>query len=436
MLPVFHKPTRSSRARAGVIRREFLTLGGTLLGGLACAGFSGLGRSCAAAEPIAAGCQLRDGDVVALCGDSITSNGHYPSFLEAYQLLCGPKMAVTFANCGRWGENARDLPKTWDKDFVPAKPTVATICYGMNIGRGGGVLKEPTLAEEAKALKAIIDKFKSSGGRTVILGSPGCVDTTFHSNPSAANSSLAQLRDNARKVARETGAIFADVHTPMIEVMAKAKAKHGNEYPFAGGKGDGLHPGQAGHLVMAWAFLKALGYDGQIGTLTVELDRSRAEASEGHKVLSFKGGVGEVESARYPFCFLADSAKPKDFTSANSTRSVVELFPFNADLNRLTLVVRGAKAEKVKITWGGQAREFEAEALKKGINLAAEFLDNPFAGPFGKIMAALSERNSCRGWLKQEAYKNDPSIPRRLEAALKALVPVPVKHEIKIEPTT
>jgi 2-polyprenyl-6-methoxyphenol hydroxylase-like FAD-dependent oxidoreductase len=54
----------------------------------------------------------------------------------------------------------------------------------------------------------------------------------------------------------------------------------------------------------------------------------------------------------------------------------------------------------------------------------------------GKIMAALSERNSCRGWLKQEAYKNDPSIPKRLDAALKALVPVPVKHEIRIEPVT
>ncbi|MBY0525847.1 MAG: hypothetical protein K2R98_20810 [Gemmataceae bacterium] len=51
-------------------------------------------------------------------------------------------------------------------------------------------------------------------------------------------------------------------------------------------------------------------------------------------------------------------------------------------------------------------------------------------------MAALSERNSCWGWLKQEAYKNDASIPKPLEAALKALVPSPVKHTIKIEPAT
>lgn len=382
------------------------------------------------------GSQVRDGDVVALCGDSITSNGHYPSFLEAYQLLCGPKAKVAFVNCGRWGEVSRDFPKTWDKDFLPAKPTVLTICYGMNIGRGGGVLKAPQLAEEAKALTAIIDKFKALGGRTVVLGSPGCVDTTFHPKPDAANASLAQLRDNAKQVAQTTGATFADVHTPMIEVMAKAKAKHGKDFAFAGGKGDGLHPGQAGHLVMAWAFLKALGYDGQVGTLTVELNKGQAAASEGHKVLGVKAGAVAVESTRYPFCFLADPRQPKDLANANSTRSVVDLFPFNADLNRLTLIVRGGTAQKLRVTWGGQAKDFEAAALEKGINLADEFLDNPFGGPFGKVMAALSERNNCRGWLKQDAYKNDASIPKRLEAALQALVPAPVKHEIKVEPAT
>lgn len=419
-------------------RRDFLKTSGALLGGLACTGASGPADGAARADKAAPerGSLLLEGDVVALCGDSITSAGHYPSFLEAYQLLCGPRVNVTFVNCGRWGEVARDFPKTWDKDFLPAKPTVLTICYGMNIGRGGSVLKETTLAEEAKALTAIIDKFKSIGGRTVVLGSPGCVDTTFHPKPDAANASLAQLRDNAKKVAKETGTIYADVHTPMIEVMAKAKEKHGKDFAFAGGKGDGLHPGQAGHLVMAWAFLKAMGYDGQVGTLTVELDKGQAAAGAGHKVLGFKAGAVEVESTRYPFCFLADPRHSKDQASANSTRSVVELFSFNTDLNRLTLIVRGAKAKKLKITWGGQAKEFEADALDKGVNLAADFLDNPFAGPFAKVMAALSERNSCRGWLKQEAYKNDASIPKRLEAALKALVPVPVKHEIRIEPAT
>ncbi len=42
----------------------------------------------------------------------------------------------------------------------------------------------------------------------------------------------------------------------MIDAMAKAKLKYGKEYNVAGG--DGVHPNRNGHLVMAYAFLKAL----------------------------------------------------------------------------------------------------------------------------------------------------------------------------------
>lgn len=426
-------------------RRDFLKTGGSLLGSLACAGFSGLGYAAekAAAE---AGSQLREGDVVALCGDSITSGGVYPQFLEAYQIVCSPKPTLQMLNFGRSGEVAAGFPPIMDKEVLPTKPTVALICYGMNSCRSGKVMSEAGVQGCARDLKTVTDKFKKAGVRLIVLASPGCVDSTHFTlsqnapvDPKAIEATqknLAMFGSGASKLATQEGFVFADMHTPMVDVMAKAKQKYGKEYPFAGGAGDGVHPGQAGHLVMAWVYLKALGYDGNIGTLTLDLAKGEADSTAGHRVLSFKDGSATLESVRYPFCFLADPRQPKDFASANSTRSVVDFFPFNADLNRLTLIVRSGKAKKLKITWSSQAKEFEAEALEKGINLAAEFLDNPFSGPFGKIMAALSERNSCRGWLKQEAYKNDPSIPKRLEVALKALVPVPVKHEIKVEATS
>ncbi len=68
---------------------------------------------------------------------------------------------------------------------------------------------------------------------------------------------------------------------------------------------------------------------------------------------------------------------------------MIEFFPFNQDLNRLTLVVTGAAAEKkYKVTWGKESKEFTGEALGKGINLAAEFLENPFADAFAKSVDA------------------------------------------------
>src|SRR5437763_1743000 len=144
----------------------------------------------------------------------------------------------------------------------------------------------------------------------------------------------------AKEVAEEEGVVFADVHDAMFDAMTKAKAKLGSNYAFAGG--DGVHPGPNGQLAMAYAYLKALGCDGNIGTITVDLSANKAEASEGHKVLSMQDGAVEIESSRYPFCFYDDR-------SGQSTRSAIEFLPFNDDLNRFKLVVKGAKSDEVRV---------------------------------------------------------------------------------------
>lgn len=381
--------------------------------------------------------KLKEGDIVALCGDSITSNGEYPYFIEIYQLLCSPSPKVTLKNFGRWGETARQFPPHMDSSVLPAKPTVATICYGMNNSRSSKVMS----AEQAKSwgtgeILAVIKKFKEAGVRLIVLGSPGVVDSNFftlsQSAPSdpvaveATNKNLSLLGESAEMIAKQEGLIFADVHKPMMEVMAKAKEKHGKDFAFAGGKGDGVHPGQAGHIVMAWAFIKALGYSGDIGTITVDYAKDSADATEGQKILSCKGGAVSLESTRYPFCFLGDASK------SNSTRSVADLFSFNKDLNRYMLVIKGAPA-KTKITWGKSFKEYDSAALEKGINLAEEFMDNPFCPSFAKIFEAIHERNRCINWLAKE-YKGDAGMQKRFEKALEAATPVPVKHDIIIEP--
>ena len=53
-----------------------------------------------------------------------------------------------------------------------------------------------------------------------------------------------------------------------------------------------------------------------------------------------------------------------------STRSISDMFPFNQDLNRLTLIVKGIKTKTAKITWGKTGKTFKREDLEKGINLA------------------------------------------------------------------
>src|SRR5690606_23198980 len=99
-----------------------------------------------------------------------------------------------------------------------------------------------------------------------------------------------------------------------------------------------------------------------------------------------------LESTRYPFCFSGDPSKP------DATSGVIEFLPFNENLNRLVLEVRNipAEATAVAVTWGETTREFTREQAAAGINLAAEFLDNPFREPFAKVHEAV---------LRQQRYE-------------------------------
>ena len=41
------------------------------------------------------------------------------------------------------------------------------------------------------------------------------------------------------------------------------------------------------------------------------------------------------------------------------------------------LVVKGLSAAKTKVTWGDVTREYTADQLAKGVNLAADFCKTP-----------------------------------------------------------
>jgi hypothetical protein len=72
---------------------------------------------------------------------------------------------------------------------------------------------------------------------------------------------------------------------------------------------DGVHPHWAGHTVMAYALMTAMGLSGDIGTFTVDLKKNKIKVSEGHKVIPVKDGEYEIESFRYPFVLVNRMAR-------------------------------------------------------------------------------------------------------------------------------
>jgi lysophospholipase L1-like esterase len=330
---------------------------------------------------------VQRGDRVAIAGDSITEQRRYCRFIEDYLLACVPDLELRVLQLGWSGERAPGFAARLHNDLLWFEPDVVTICYGMNDGLYRPY--EPAIGETYGAAMREVVRRISDAGATVVVGSPGAVDThTFRREalpPAVYNANLAKLRDIARDIAHAAGLPFANVHDAMVLAMRQAKPVLGDAYHVCGA--DGFHPDENGHMVMAYAFLKAMGFDGEIGTIVVDLEGG-ATASAGHEVLSSSGGKVEIESRRYPFCFPGDAVSP------SSTRSIVPFVPFQSELNRLTLVVKNLEASAAEVAWNGQAKIFAKADLERGVNLAAEFLDNPFIEAFVRVDELVARKQA------------------------------------------
>jgi hypothetical protein len=157
-----------------------------------------------------------------------------------------------------------------------------------------------------------------------------------------------------------------------------------------------------------------------------------------------------VKSTRYPFCFTG----ALDSTDPTTTAAVTQFFPFNADLNRFTLVVKGLTGKKAKVTWGATTKEYTADQLAKGVNLAADFLQNPFVQQFMQVNDAVRHQEDQETILSKVLMHNAkawgsvaPGAPDLFTQLIAqgmtqhdvlyknaSDLVVPITHTIKIEP--
>lgn len=383
---------------------------------------------------------LQAGGRLAICGDSITEQRMYSRIMETYITVALPELHISTRQFGWGGEQAPGFLARMTNDVLRFKPTVATTCYGMNDHHYRPY--EESIGQTYRSnMTAIVEAFKSIGTR-VIIGSPGCMGLKNPSwkfitgTPEERNLNLCTLRNIDVRLAKSEHEGFADVFWPMYEAEFQALQNWGPNYALAGK--DNVHPGWAGHLVMAYAFLKGLDVPGEIGTIRVDLKSGKARASKGHEIVSSQGGLVTVKSSRYPFC--ATGATDSD----NSTRSGMALVPFNQELNRFILIAKGGKADKYKVTWGETSRDYTADELKHGVNLAADFEVNPFSNAFKAVDEAVAAKQAFEtkqikqlfhGKAGQENMDKTVAETEQTRAGLESAIAaafVPVTHTITI----
>ena len=388
---------------------------------------------------------LRPGDRLAICGDSITEQKMYSRIIETYLTVCEPDLEIAVRQLGWSGEKTDGFLRRMEQDCLTFEPTVATLAYGMNDSR-----YRPFDVNNGRWYEdhytAIVRKFKDNDVR-VVVGSPGCtgkIASWVNSREGTLrehNLNLCALRDIALGLAEREQVRFADIFWPMYQAQHLAPALHGatEDHPYEVAGRDGVHPGWAGHTLMAYTFLRSLGLKGDLGTIEVDLANQKASGKGGHEVQGMVDGQLTIISSRYPFCAAGD------LHSDGSINSGMTLVPFADKLNRLTLKLGKPDPGEYRVTWGDKTHKFSAEQLAEGINLAKEFPENPFGPAFRRVDEAVARKQAYeteqikQRFHSKEAKQDFASVVQQTEAVRQPLVEAiaeafqPVQHHLKIE---
>ena len=306
---------------------------------------------------------LQRNDRIVFLGDSITEQQLYTNYVESYLASRFPQLRLSFFNAGWGGDSAPGGAARLQRDVLALKPTVVTLCYGMNDGRYSAPTDE-IRTTYVNGMRALVAALKAAGARIVLL-TPGMVDETVapHLAPVQYNQrGLRILADEVLKLAAEEGLPSFDLHKLMNEVDRRGKAADPKFCMIP----DSVHPDPAGHLVMAFALLQALGVPPRQQQVAVDYGARRATASPGIK-------AGRVVRNPHGFSLeLRLDALP--FYVEPLARKVLPFLPFQETYNNLKFSVHGLPAPRgyfrseLLRTPSLQREEFE-----EGINLFGQW---------------------------------------------------------------
>ena len=217
---------------------------------------------------------LHDGDTVVFYGDSITVQQGYTRDIETYVLTRYPSWHVKFINSG-WngdlvsGGRGGSIETRIKRDILPYHPTVVTILLGMNDG-GYTRFNLANYNAFASGLTHLMDTLpKQLPGVRLTLLSPTFYDESaiYSHHIKGYNSVLARYKDFVKRLGGQRDVLALDLNTPMAEATRLGR-RHNPRFTIVP---DGVHPNDAGHLLMAAIILKAW-HAGDDGTTEITLD--------------------------------------------------------------------------------------------------------------------------------------------------------------------
>jgi lysophospholipase L1-like esterase len=212
-------------------------------------------------------------------GDSITQSGQYVDDIETLLRLHLPDRHFDIVNCGLSSETVSglseeghaggqfprpDLHERLDRILAKVKPDLVFACYGMNDGIY--LPLDPGRFEKFQAgMLKLHEKVIAAGGKIIHITPPvfdplpiqkrvAAADHADVNHPFEGYNDVLDAYSNWLMGQQKEGWRVIDLHTAMKQAIADAR-KDDPKFTFSG---DGVHPNDAGHWLIATTIVKQL----------------------------------------------------------------------------------------------------------------------------------------------------------------------------------
>jgi lysophospholipase L1-like esterase len=339
------------------------------------------------------GFALRDGDRVAFYGDSITESQQYPNMIETFVRTRMPRLNVRFVNAGVGGDRTTGswmgtTDQRLSRDLFSRRPTVVTVMLGMN-DASYRPFDQGIFDTYAKGYEHIVGRFKREiPNARVWLIRPSPFDDVTQ-NPGwdpGYNSVLGRYGDFGAELARRNGYGVIDLNAPVVTALQQAKAAN----PELAKRiiPDRVHPGAAGHLVMAWGVVRAWGMPATVSQVEIDATSGQAKTDNASvRDVSTRDGLAWT-ATEGSLPFPLDRKDPV-------TGLVLSATDFDSHANQEILNVRSLVPGQYRLSIDGQiVGTFSDRELDQGVNLAK--LDTPMTQQAAKVRDLVWKRAGVR----------------------------------------
>lgn len=323
------------------------------------------------------------GDRVVFAGNSITENGFYETYIWLYYITHYPEKRITVYNGGIGGDVARQIYLRMDSDLLAKKPTVMSVSFGMNDSRyfeywmhkdKTDSVRKSAIDTSFKWFEKIRDKLNTYPDIKKILMSSSPYDETVKNGKDPFWGKFKTMEGIV--AFQKEGAIknnwnYVDLFYPMTELNQKGQQ---TDTAFTLTGPDRIHPGNAGHLAMAYLFLKAQGLANKpVANVVINVSNKKVTNADNATITGLSKTTDGIS-----FKYLAKSLPfPMDsaarvWGNPQKQYEALSSIPFTKEFNEEMLTVKGldASANYVLIIDGNSISSFTGTQLSEGINLA------------------------------------------------------------------